>query len=52
MLSNAKIVFYKEYVSALSDRTDLMIEYRDYIQNGSFPYILNLKKSQDIRRYP
>lgn len=42
---------YKEYVSAFPDRTDLMIKYRDYIQNGSFPYILNLKRRQDIRTY-
>lgn len=42
---------YKEYVSAFPDRTDLMIKYRDYIQNGSFPYILNLKRKQDIRTY-
>lgn len=42
---------YKEYVSAFPDRMDLMIRYRDYIQNGSFPYILNLKHRQDIRTY-
>lgn len=42
---------YREYVSAFPDRTDLMIKYRDYIQNGSFPYILNLKRKQDIRTY-
>lgn len=42
---------YKEYVSAFPDRTDLMIKYRDYIQNSSFPYILNLKRKQDIRTY-
>lgn len=42
---------YKEYISAFPDRTDLMIKYRDYIQNGSFPYILNLKRRQDIRTY-
>lgn len=42
---------YKEYVSAFPDRTDLMIKYRDYIQNGSFPYILNLRRKQDIRTY-
>ena len=42
---------YKEYVSAFPDRMDLMIRYRDYIQNGSFPYILNLRRRQDIRTY-
>ena len=42
---------YKEYVSAFPDRMDLMIRYRDYIQNGSFPYILNLGRRQDIRTY-
>lgn len=42
---------FKEYISAFQDRTDLMIKYRDYIQNGSFPYILNLTRKQDIRAY-
>ena len=42
---------FKEYVSSFADRTDLVIKYRDYIQNGSFPYILNLRRRQDIRAY-
>lgn len=42
---------YREYISAFPDRTDLVVKYRDYIQNGSFPYILNLKRKQDVRTY-
>lgn len=42
---------YREYVSAFPDTNDLTIKYRDYIQNGSFPYILNLTRRQDIRTY-
>lgn len=45
------LIAFKEYVSAFPDRTDLIIKYRDYVQNGSFPYILNLKRKQDIRAY-
>lgn len=41
---------FKEYVTALGDTTDLMRKYREYIENGSFPYILELsgKKAKSI----
>lgn len=42
---------FKEYLSALDDKTDLIIKYQNYIQNGSFPYILQLSKKQEIRAY-
>lgn len=42
---------FKEYVSALGETTDLMIKYQNYIQNGSFPYILQLKDKRDISAY-
>ena len=41
---------FKEYISALGDSTDLSRKYREYIENGSFPYILELegKKAKSI----
>lgn len=42
---------FKEYVSARQDRANLAACYRDYIQNGAFPYLLNLTRRQDIRAY-
>lgn len=39
---------FKEYVSALGGVQDLQIKYRNYIQNGSFPYILQLNRKRDI----
>lgn len=42
---------FKEYLSAFDDKTDLIIKYQNYIQNGSFPYILNLSSRQEIRSY-
>lgn len=41
---------FKEYVTALGDTTDLTRKYREYIENGSFPYILELsgKKAKNI----
>lgn len=42
---------FKEYVSAFPDQADLIMKYRDYIQKGSFPYILNLKRKQDVKAY-
>lgn len=42
---------FKEYLSAFDDKTDLIIKYQNYIQNGSFPYILNLNSRQEIRSY-
>lgn len=42
---------FKEYISALENESDLIIKYQNYIQNGSFPYILKLNKKQEIRAY-
>lgn len=42
---------FQEYVSAFEDRTDLQIKYQNYIQNGSFPYVLKLSRRQDIHAY-
>jgi hypothetical protein len=42
---------FKEYMSAQSDQTDQIIKYRNYIQNGSFPYILQLNRQRDINAY-
>lgn len=41
---------FKEYISALEDKTDLSRKYREYIESGSFPYILELegKKAKSI----
>ena len=41
---------FREYVDALGDRTDLTRKYREYIEYGSFPYILELsgKKAKNI----
>ena len=42
---------FKEYVSALGGETDLQLKYQNYIQNGSFPYVLQLKRKRDIHAY-
>ena len=42
---------FKEYISALGDETDLQMKYQRYIQNGSFPYILQLSSRRDINAY-
>ena len=42
---------FKEYISALEDDTDLQMKYQRYIQNGSFPYILQLSRRRDINAY-
>lgn len=42
---------FKEYISALGSQSDLIIKYQNYIQNGSFPYIINLTKKPEIRAY-
>ncbi len=42
---------FKEYISALDDETDLQIKYQRYIQDGSFPYILQLSRRRDIHAY-
>lgn len=42
---------FKEYVSALGDEIDIQMKYQRYIQNGSFPYILQLSNRSDINAY-
>lgn len=42
---------FREYLSAFADQTDLIRKYQSYIQNGSFPYLLQLHKKQEIRTY-
>ena len=43
---------FAEYISAVSDNSkDLVIKYRDYIENSSFPYALELTEKKDIRAY-
>lgn len=42
---------FAEYVSSFNNSSDLMNKYRNYIQYGSFPYILQLDKEKDIRSY-
>lgn len=42
---------FKEYVSASGGVQDLQIKYRNYIQSGSFPYILQLSRKRDIHAY-
>ncbi|MDR1322156.1 MAG: ATP-binding protein [Gracilibacteraceae bacterium] len=39
-----------EYIAARG-RTDLLIKYRDYLENSSFPYALKLSEKKDIRAY-
>ncbi|MCL2672007.1 MAG: ATP-binding protein [Clostridiales bacterium] len=42
---------FREYIDALGERTDLIIKYRNYLENSSFPYALELKSRKDIRAY-
>ncbi|GHU65105.1 ATPase [Clostridia bacterium] len=42
---------FKEYISALGEKTDLILKYRSYLENSSFPYALELSKKKDIRAY-
>lgn len=42
---------FREFIGATGDRSDLIIKYQRYIQNGSFPYILMLQRKQDIQAY-
>lgn len=42
---------FKEYVSAFEEKTDLIIKYQNYIQNSSFPYVLQLETSRDVHGY-
>jgi len=42
---------FREYLSALGEQSDLIIKYRNYLENSSFPYALELSKKKDIRAY-
>jgi predicted AAA+ superfamily ATPase len=42
---------FREYIAALGERSDLLIKYRNYLENSSFPYALELAKKKDIRAY-
>jgi predicted AAA+ superfamily ATPase len=42
---------FKEYIAALGEQTDLILKYRAYLENSSFPYVLELSKKKDIRAY-
>ncbi|MDR1409062.1 MAG: ATP-binding protein [Oscillospiraceae bacterium] len=42
---------FKEYIAALGEQTDLILKYRNYLENSSFPYALELSKKKDIRAY-
>ena len=43
---------FKEYISAFPQQQDLSVLYRQYIENGSFPYITKLDDNKDqIRDY-
>ncbi len=42
---------FREYLSAMPDKTDLIIKYQNYIQYSSFPYVLQLKRRRDIHAY-
>ncbi|MDR3363648.1 MAG: ATP-binding protein [Clostridiales Family XIII bacterium] len=42
---------FREYIAALGEKTDLIVKYRTYLENSSFPYALELSKKKDIRAY-
>ncbi len=42
---------FREYIDALGNRSDLLLKYRSYLENSSFPYALELTKKKDIRAY-
>ena len=42
---------FKEYIAALGDRTDLVVKYRNYLENSSFPYALELSGKKNLRAY-
>ncbi len=42
---------FKEYLSAFESKTDLLLKYRSYLENSSFPYALALTDKKDIRSY-
>lgn len=42
---------FKEYLSSFKDNSNKLMRYRDYIENSSFPGVLELERKQDIRMY-
>lgn len=42
---------FKEYISYFDNQSDLLIKYQNYVQKGSFPYILQLENDRDILAY-
>ena len=42
---------FKEYLSYFSENSDLVSRYRTYVENSSFPYVLQLKDKEQIRTY-
>jgi len=42
---------FSEFIDGLGESSNLTMKYQQYIQNGSFPYILQLSRTQDIRVY-
>jgi len=42
---------FKEYLSAFESKSDLILKYRNYLENSSFPYALALADKKDIRSY-
>ncbi|MDR1206641.1 MAG: ATP-binding protein [Peptococcaceae bacterium] len=42
---------FREYITARGGSGDLIIKYRDYLENSSFPYALELSRKKDIRAY-
>ncbi len=41
---------FKEYLSALPEDTSLEAAYRSYIEEGAFPYVLQLRKDREMVR--
>ena len=43
---------FKEYISFFNDNTDIQTRYRKYLENSSFPYVLQLNdEKEQIRTY-
>jgi predicted AAA+ superfamily ATPase len=42
---------FREYVDALGGSSDLIMKYRDYLENSSFPYALELSTKKEVRAY-
>ena len=41
---------FKEYLSALPDDTNLETAYRNYVEEGAFPYVLQLRQDKEMVR--